>query len=116
MKRTVKELRGRLASLIREIGQEPRRFARDPDRDFTRRRKLSGETLISALLCLGGGSLGQKLMDHFGQAAPPSPPSSSRGTNCCPWRWTRCSTASQTNWKRRIVGMAIASWPWTEHP
>ena len=70
MKRTVKELRSRLASLIREIGREPRRFARDPERDFTRRRKLSVETLISALLCLGGGSLGQELMDCFGQAAP----------------------------------------------
>ena len=70
MKRTVRELRSHLASLIREIGREPRRFARDPDRDFTRRRKLSMETLIPALLCLGGGSLGQGLMDRFGQAAP----------------------------------------------
>lgn len=70
MEHTVKELRSRLASLIREIGREPWRFARDPDRDFTRQRKLSMETLISALLCLEGGSLGQELMDCFGQAAP----------------------------------------------
>ena len=70
MEHTVKELRSRLASLIWEIGQELRCFARDPDRDVTRRQKLSIEALISALLCLGGGSLGQELMERFGQAAP----------------------------------------------
>ena len=114
MEHTVKGLRSSLVSLILKIGREPRRFARDHGRDFTRRRKLNVETLISTLLCLGGGNLSQELMDCFGLAAPVSAFVQQR--DCCLWRWRHCFTASQTNWKRRSVGMSIASWLWTEHP
>lgn len=108
MEHTVKELRSCLVSLIREIGRELRRFARGPDRDFTRRQKLNMETLIAALLCLGCGSLGQKLLVRFDQAAPSVSASVQQRDNLLP-------LAMKTTLHRRTgnigsVGMAIASW------
>lgn len=70
MKTTVKKLRSMLSALVREMGRTPERYARNPRSDFTRRRKLGLEGMMAALLCLGGGSLGQELLDRFGQGAP----------------------------------------------
>ena len=70
MNTNVKKLRSTLASLIREMGHAPARFVRNPRSDFTRHRKLGLEQTVSTLLCLGGGSLGQELLDCFGQNTP----------------------------------------------
>ena len=40
-------------------------FLADPDKDFTRRRKLPPETLISFLVSQGASSTGNELDDFF---------------------------------------------------
>ena len=40
-------------------------FAKDPDRDFTRERKLPLREVISILLCMEGGSLTGELLRYF---------------------------------------------------
>lgn len=44
-------------------------FTKDPSRDFTRKRKLSFCDVISALLCMEGGTLSSELFRHFGYGA-----------------------------------------------
>ena len=41
-------------------------FTTDPQKDFSRKRKLSFEEMIQAILCMGGGSLTNEMMDMFG--------------------------------------------------
>ena len=42
---------------------------KNPEKDFTRERKLSFEKVITCLLGMGGGSLANELMDQFGCCA-----------------------------------------------
>ena len=41
-------------------------FSRDPQADFSRKRKLSFEQMVKAILCMRGGSLANEMMDFFG--------------------------------------------------
>lgn len=41
-------------------------FSRNPQADFSRKRKLSFEQMVQAILCMRGGSLGNEMMDLFG--------------------------------------------------
>ena len=41
-------------------------FSRDPQADFSRKRKLSFEQMVQAILCMRGGSLANEMMDFFG--------------------------------------------------
>lgn len=41
-------------------------FSRNPQADFLRKRKLSFEQMVQAILCMRGGSLANEMMDFFG--------------------------------------------------
>ena len=65
MKYTPKFLRGMLLSMIREMGEHPDQYARQPGRDFTRPRTLTFETVISLLLTMSENSIGKMLIGRF---------------------------------------------------
>ena len=65
MRYTPKILRGMLGTMIRKMGEDPTGFVRNPVRDFTRRRTLTFETVISLLLTMGERSVGKELMGWF---------------------------------------------------
>ena len=41
-------------------------FSNHPKKDFTRNRKLPFEQIVKAILCMGGGSISNEMMDLFG--------------------------------------------------
>ncbi len=59
-------IKGKLISIIKEMSATPWLFAKDPGRDFTRKRKLSFETMLRLLLGMGGSSLQAELLEHSG--------------------------------------------------
>lgn len=59
-------IKGKLLSIIKEMSASPWLFAKDPGRDFTRKRKLSFESMLRLLLGMGGGSLQAELLEHSG--------------------------------------------------
>ena len=65
MKYTPKFLRGMLLSMIREMGEHPDQYVRQPGRDFTRPRTLTFETVISLLLTMSENSIGKMLIGRF---------------------------------------------------
>ena len=66
MKHDPKAIRNALFSIIREVVKNAPAFVRDPQRDFTRKRKLDMETLIRILLGMESNTLSRELLDHFG--------------------------------------------------
>lgn len=63
------ELKKILTDLIHGLTSTTRLYVKNPGKDFTRDRKLSFEKVIAFILCMGGGSLTNELMDHFGCTA-----------------------------------------------
>lgn len=61
-------IKGKLLSIIKEMSASPELFVKAPGRDFTRKRKLSFETMLRLLLGMGGGSLQAELLEHSGYA------------------------------------------------
>ena len=57
---TVKET---LTSLINEISASPALFVRNPEKDFTRNRKLPFGTVIHLLISMGGNSIAKELLE-----------------------------------------------------
>jgi len=55
-----------LLQCIRELSKNAWLFLTSPEKDFTRHRKLSFETMVETLLCMEGGSLTNELMKRFG--------------------------------------------------
>ena len=53
-----------LLKSIREIALK-REFFRNPDSDFTRKRKLPVEKVMKLILSMGGGTLDKELLDFF---------------------------------------------------
>ena len=72
---TPKNLRKALFSMIQSMGRHSERFARRPGRDFTRKRALPFETLITLLLTMRAKSIGENLVEHF-QCAEDAPSAS----------------------------------------
>lgn len=66
MKFNPKNVKDTLRALIREVVKNARLYVRDPERDFTRKRKLDMETLLSILLSMKENSLSCELLDYFG--------------------------------------------------
>ena len=60
---TVKET---LTSLIKEMSASPALFVKNPERDFTRKRKLSFEIVVQLLLSMGGNSIYKELLEAQG--------------------------------------------------
>ena len=58
-----------LLSIINEMATNPALFAHNPATDFTRKRKLSFETLLLLLLSMSSGSIQAELLEYTGYAA-----------------------------------------------
>lgn len=54
-----------LMSLINEMSESPAPFVQNPDRDFTRNRKLSFKKMLLMLISMGGNSIHKELLDFF---------------------------------------------------
>jgi len=62
-----KQLKNKLDGIINEMAECPSLFARNPDKDFTRSRKIDFQNLIRILLSCGGNSLNKELYDYYKQ-------------------------------------------------
>ncbi len=69
MKNRPERIKKTLFTIIRNLCADPELTARDPEKDFTRRRKLWPERLVKILLSMGGGSLNSELLEHFNYSA-----------------------------------------------
>ena len=58
-------LKERLLSMIGAMGEHPERYAKDPGRDFTRRRSLTLPTLMSLILTMDEKSMWKGLLGYF---------------------------------------------------
>lgn len=54
-----------LDDIINEMSQHPQDFAKNPNKDFTRDRKLSFNKLLHLLLGMRGNSISKELYDYF---------------------------------------------------
>lgn len=58
-------VKNELLSIIREMGTAPWLFAKNPETDFSRRRKLNFESVIQFILSMESGSMKKELLDYF---------------------------------------------------
>jgi len=65
MKYTAAALREMLCSIIRGIGERPERYAKNPGKDFTRKRTLTLAALIYLILTMDEKSIWKGLLGHF---------------------------------------------------
>jgi len=65
MKYTAAALREMLYSMIRRIVERPERYARNPGKDFTRKRTLTPATLIYLILTMDEKGIWKGLLGHF---------------------------------------------------
>ena len=65
MKNTGGALKERLLSIIGAMGEHPERYAKNPGKDFTRRRSLTLPTLISLILTMDEKSMWKGLLGYF---------------------------------------------------
>ncbi len=56
-------VREKLTYLIKEMSQLRVPFVKDPDKDFTRNRKLPFETMVKTIISMGGNSINKELLD-----------------------------------------------------
>lgn len=66
MKNYPKYLRASLRSVICDMAKHPEDFCRAPGKDFTRKRKLPFDKLLTLLVNMGGYSLRDEMKDFFG--------------------------------------------------
>ena len=66
MSNQIQEVKDKLGFAIDQLCKTSWMFVKDPARDFTRERKLPLHKVISALLCMEGGSLTNELLRYFG--------------------------------------------------
>lgn len=68
-------VRGALLAAVAEVAARPEECARDPGRDFTRRRKVTLDGLLWTITTMGTGTLGVELLRARGMSADaPSAP------------------------------------------
>ena len=66
MSKPISRVKNRLLQCIQGVSKNAWLFFTAPEKDFTRNRKLSFETMVKTLLCMEGGSLTNELMKRFG--------------------------------------------------
>jgi hypothetical protein len=59
-------LKETLTSLIREMSASPAPYVKNPNKDFTRRKKLPFETVMHLLISMGGNSIYKELLESQG--------------------------------------------------
>ena len=69
MKYTAAALREILYSMIRRIGEKPERYARNPGKDFTRKRELTPAVLIRLIFTMDEKSIWKGLLGYFQRKA-----------------------------------------------
>lgn len=62
---TAAHLKGIYDRICREIAENPESFVKNPGKDFTRKRKLSMQDVISFITGIQGGSLKKELYDKY---------------------------------------------------
>ena len=70
-----KHIKKLLMSEIKKVADRPELYCLHPDRDFTRKRKLSMETALTGIIGMGCGSLTNELIDLF-HSSPQMPTAS----------------------------------------
>lgn len=65
MNRTTEGLRDTLLSMIREMGEHPEDYAKNPGRDFTRWRSLTIPVLMYLILTMDEKSAWKGLLGYF---------------------------------------------------
>lgn len=60
-----KYVKSTLSKLIDKMATEPKLYVNNPTTDFTRKRKLSFETVMYLMLSMGGNSLSSEFMEYF---------------------------------------------------
>jgi len=70
-----KHIRRLLMSEIKKVAVEPKVYCFNPDNDFTRKRKLSMERMLTGIIGMGSGTLTNELIDLF-DASPDLPTAS----------------------------------------
>ena len=65
MKTQIDKLKATLHGLIHEMSENYWLYVTDPERDFSRNRKLTFEKVLEILVSMGGGSLRNELIDYF---------------------------------------------------
>ena len=63
MKNYPKHVKNTLNSVIRDMAKHPEDFCRCPEKDFTRKRKLPFEKILTLLVKMGGHSLRDEMLD-----------------------------------------------------
>src|SRR6218665_647863 len=59
-------LKETLTSLIREMAAAPAPYVKNPEKDFTRKKKLPFETVMQFLISMGGNSIYKELLESQG--------------------------------------------------
>jgi Transposase DDE domain len=62
----VNSLKETLTSLIQEMSASPAPYVRNPEKDFTRKKKLPFETVMQLLISMGGNSIYKELLESQG--------------------------------------------------
>ena len=65
METYIERIKSTLYDLIHEMSEHYWLFVSDPERNFSRNRKLPFEKVLAMLVSMGGGSLRNELIDHF---------------------------------------------------
>ena len=115
MKNTVTILRERLFSIIRRLVEEPERYARKPDRDFTRKRTLTPAVLIQLIVTMDEKSIwkGCSGISAGGSTRRRHRLSSSSGRSCFHPHSKICFTGSRIICVRERSFKGIGCWPRT---
>ena len=59
------KIKQKLIHIIKKMSGNPKDFVQNPEKDFTRNRKLSFESMVSFILAMNGNSLYTELMTYF---------------------------------------------------
>ena len=59
------KIKKNLIRMIKKMSRNPKDFVQNPEKDFTRNRKLSFESMVNFILAMNGNSLYKELMNDF---------------------------------------------------
>lgn len=62
----IKMIKQKMDESLEQLCKVSWMFSKQPEKDFTRKRKLSFSKLVSFLLAMEGGTLTTELLKHFG--------------------------------------------------
>jgi hypothetical protein len=65
MKHSVNALKSDLFGIITQMSQSPEPFVNNPDKDFTRKRKLPFGDMLKIIISMGGNSINKELMSTY---------------------------------------------------